>query len=187
MLKVNNNMLIVCISFYFIAAIDLEKWTFPDIRYAPLFECCHILSSFVVLLQWYLVSAVVILKVAETFHPSHQWPMYVTYKHVCWVTLNSFCTFSKSVCSTRCWVSKWSFSDSSSLLCWAISSCWLEEEALCAISWSQLARALFLSDDSLSCSCWKRKRSLDHNSFSFVRDLYRSYCYTKWHDLYYTI
>lgn len=88
-------------------------------------------------------------------------------------------TFSKSVCSTCCWVSNWSFSDSSSLLCLAISSCWLEEEALCATSWSQLARALFLSDDSLSCSCWRRERSLDHSSFSFVRDLHGGYCYAK--------
>lgn len=150
------------------------------LEYAPLFECCHILSSFVVLLQQCLVSAVATLKVVEGFHPSHQWPVCTIHEHVCWVTLVSkFYTFSNSVCSTCCWVSNWSFSDSSSLLCLAISSCWVEEDALCAISWSQLARALFLSDVSLSCSSWRRERSLDHNSFSLVRDLHvhRGYCY----------
>ena len=81
-------------------------------------------------------------------------------------------TFSYSVCKICCCVSNLSFSESSSLLSVAISSCWLEEEALCAISWSQLAKALFLSDVSLSCSCWSRDRSFDHNSFSLERDLH---------------
>ena len=141
------------------------------------------------ILQQCLVFAVVTLKVVEASHPSHQRPVCSIHAHVRWVTLCQkmsicfvyiICTFSNSVCSTCCWMSNWSFSDSSSLLCLAISSCWLEEEALCAISWSQLARALFLSDVSLSCSCWRRERSPDHNSFSLVRDLRGGYCYAKY-------